>query len=91
MVTGGLPAGRLGSRYREELQAVGAAQPYTWTLANGKLPRGMRIHRRKGLVIGTPKEAGTFNFSVRVEASSVARYLGQPQAFTRKFRLKIKE
>jgi arylsulfatase A-like enzyme len=90
MVTSGLPPGRKGSRYSEELRAVGAAGPYTWTIVDGELPRGMRVHRRKGLVIGTPKEAGTFRFSVRVEANSIARYTKEPQAFTRKFRLKIK-
>jgi arylsulfatase A-like enzyme len=91
MVTDGLPAGRVGQAYHKELNAVGAAQPYTWAIVDGRPPRGMRLHRRRGTLSGTPEEKGEFELSIRVEASTVARYVRQPQGFTRKLRLKIKE
>jgi arylsulfatase A-like enzyme len=91
MITDKLPAGRLRAPYRKTIVAVGATTPYTWKVVDGRLPRGMRIHRRRGTLLGKPKVAGEFQFSIRVEASSPARYLNRPQSFTREFRLKVRE
>ena len=90
LVTDNLPTAALGEEYRKTFAAVGATPPYRWTVVDGKVPRGLRLHRRRGTLAGTPKEAGDFTFSVRVEASSNARYLGTPQTFTRKLRLKVR-
>ena len=45
----------------------GGVAPLTWT-ATGKIPKGFKIGRT-GLLLGTPKKAGTYRFTVTVTDS----------------------
>ncbi len=49
----------------QQLAATGGLPPYNWSLASGKLPSGLNLSTN-GLISGTPTNAGTFSFDVRV-------------------------
>ncbi len=59
------PAGEVGEGYSHALQATGGAPPYRWDLAQGSLPPGLSLPS-DGALTGTPEEAGTWSFQVRV-------------------------
>lgn len=63
-----LVSGQEGSPYSQALTAVGGVTPYTWTLAGGALPPGLTLSG-VGNLTGTPTNAGTYNFTVRVTDS----------------------
>src|SRR5256885_922687 len=61
-----LPAGTLGSTYLQTFQATGnSTAPYTWSVFSGSLPPGLALSPT-GTLSGTPTQAGTFQFTVRV-------------------------
>jgi hypothetical protein len=41
-------------------------QPYSWSLVSGQIPPGLSLSESPGRITGTPTEAGTFTFTVRV-------------------------
>ncbi len=51
----GLPAGRLGVPYSKTLVATGGTKPYRWKRL-GKLPQGLRLAAKTGVISGTPKK-----------------------------------
>ena len=59
-----LPNGAIGSAYAASITTEGGTPPYRWTLGGGSLPPGIAIDPAKGLLLGTPTSAGTFNFFV---------------------------
>jgi Putative Ig domain len=65
-----LPAGTLGHRYSAPLAASGGDPPYSWKLATGsnKLPKGLRLNRRSGVISGIPSygDPPTSTFTVEV-------------------------
>jgi hypothetical protein len=71
-----------GSYYYQQLAASGGTPGYTWTLTAGSLPPGMYFY--EGEVYGTPSEAGTFSFTVRLTDSS-----STPQSTVKKLKLKV--
>ena len=48
------------------LFASGGVQPYTWEVVAGTLPPGLELPKGENTISGTPTEAGTFTFTVRV-------------------------
>ena len=69
ITTNALPTGRVGDPYSYALTVVNGAPTYTWSIVGGALPQGMFL-TPAGVVSGTPTEAGTFNFRVRVQDSN---------------------
>ena len=67
IATDSLDLGRVALRYIDTLEAKGGTgRGYSWSLAEGgALPRGLDIESH-GVIRGTPDEAGTFEFTVRV-------------------------
>jgi beta-galactosidase len=66
-----MPKGRVGSVYSQTLSAAGGATPYTWSLAAGNnLPPGLGLSA-DGVISGTPSQAGSYDFTVRVTDASV--------------------
>ena len=59
-----LPDAHTGIAYQSELRAAGGQPPYSWTLASGALPGGMRLSH-SGALVGAPIAAGTFEFGAR--------------------------
>jgi len=80
-----LPDGSLSTtnQYSFQLQAVGGQQPYTWTLAPGSagLPFDLHLDASTGVISGSPMEAGTFDFTIRLTESG-ARYVDNPFTLT---------
>lgn len=62
-----LPHGRLDRRYHVALKAALGRIPYRWSLAAGKLPRGLKVSA-SGVIRGRPKRDRTFRFTVRVDS-----------------------
>jgi len=60
-----LPGGTVGKLYNQSLQATGGTGALTWSLSSGSLPAGLSLSPA-GVISGTPTNAGTSNFTVRV-------------------------
>jgi hypothetical protein len=67
--TSTLGAGTVGTGYAAALSATGGTAPYTWSIASSALPAGLSLSGT-GIISGTPTQAGTFNFTVRVRDTS---------------------
>lgn len=59
------PDATVGRPYRAPMTAVGGRPPYNWTLLAGRVPGGLEL-QPDGSVTGTPGEAYSGNFTVRV-------------------------
>ncbi|WP_198851133.1 fibronectin type III domain-containing protein [Alicyclobacillus sp. SO9] len=64
-----------GTNYQQPLQATGGLSPYTFTIATGSLPRGLRLEP-DGTLVGTPQESGTYAFTVQVKDGTGATATG---------------
>ena len=60
----------IGQPYAATLAATGGNPPYIWRLAaeSARLPKGLKVNRKTGVISGTPNQtdAGTFHFTVEV-------------------------
>lgn len=66
-----LPPATLGHVYEAALAHSGGQPPLAWkTLGKRKLPEGVKINENTGVVRGTPKKAGLFPVTIRVEDSA---------------------
>jgi photosystem II stability/assembly factor-like uncharacterized protein len=67
ITTSSLPPATIGSSYSQSLSAESGNPPYTWKVASGKLPKGLRLDRSTGLISGIPaKKATNSTFTVEV-------------------------
>ncbi|MDP1825125.1 MAG: Ig domain-containing protein [Archangium sp.] len=75
--------GRVGTAYSQPLKAYGGTPAYTWSIQSGSasLPPGLALTNAgpDWQLSGTPTDAGTWNFTVRVADSLLA---GQNQALS---------
>ena len=84
--TASLPAARGSSAYAQVFSASGGGAPYRYELAaGGKLPDGLSLGV-DGKLQGTPRQAGSFSFSVTVTDASTG--LG-PFSTTRPYTLAV--
>ena len=65
ITTASLPSATNGVAYSQQLSAVYGQLPYSWSLISGSLPSGLSL-AANGLISGTPKTNGLFNFTVKV-------------------------
>lgn len=65
-----LPSGSVNSFYSTQLNVVGGASPYTWTLASGQLPLGLTLSTA-GLISGTPVSSGNPSFTLKVQDNAL--------------------
>ncbi len=65
--TASLPDGVVGYSYNAPLNAYGGAGSYVWSLNAGELPPGLSV-AAGGAILGTPTQAGTYQFIVRVDS-----------------------
>src|SRR5579862_8133545 len=63
----------VGQQYAMPVTVTGGIMPYTWQLAGGQLPPGLRLQPHKGGIVGTPTTAGNYQFTVAVVDSSIPR------------------
>ena len=64
--TSPLPQATINTPYTYNLNATGGTGTYTWSLAGGSLPMGITLNTMTSFVMGTPTQAGTFNFTAKV-------------------------
>ncbi len=85
------PSGEVSAPYTDDLNVVGGAGPYIWTITAGTLPAGVTLDSASGLLSGTPTTAGTSNFTVTVtdvngapasQATAITVIAGPAVAFT---------
>jgi hypothetical protein len=56
-----------GKAYRGTApSASGGLAPYAWALVGGTLPSGLAVDPATGALVGIPKDAGTFSYTLRV-------------------------
>jgi hypothetical protein len=70
LTTLALPAATAGVQYSATLAAAGGVAPYSWSLAFGSLPAGLKLHTATGVISGTPTAGGNFTFFAEVNDSS---------------------
>ena len=76
-----MPADQFGLSYDQSLSATGGIGPYTWSVALGSLPSGLKLSS-SGLISGTPTAPGTFGFSVKATDSSTPTSFSATQALS---------
>jgi Putative Ig domain len=64
LVKRALPAATVGRLYSAKMRFLGGVSPRVWTAA--KLPAGLRITPRTGVITGIPRRAGTATVTIRV-------------------------
>jgi hypothetical protein len=67
-----LPKGAVKVSYTGTLTATGGTSPYSWSIASGKLPAGLKLASATGSISGIPTSKGNYTFSVKVTDSSSA-------------------
>ena len=72
-----LVGGQVGVAYETGLFAGGGVPPYRWSHVAGTLPPGLSVQASPGRLLGTPTQAGSFTFTVRVDDSAGAFTTGQ--------------
>ena len=77
-----LPAGQVGQSYFATVQTSGGVPPITFSISSGSLPPGILISSGSGILSGTPTTAGTYNFVVHAQDSTMATTQEDFQAFT---------
>jgi hypothetical protein len=55
--------------YEAKLTAWGGIPPYSWTVASGTLPPGLRLDAKDGTISGTPRTGGEFPVTIQVTDS----------------------
>jgi parallel beta-helix repeat protein len=65
-----LPNATVGSSYSFTLTAQGGTAPYSWTTSSGALPQGLQLNTSKGLIQGTPTQAGNASVTMEVKDST---------------------
>ncbi len=61
-----LPSGSVGCGFGESVETWGGCAPYDWSVVSGQLPGGLDLDAANGILLGTPTEAGTFDFTLQV-------------------------
>ena len=84
-----LRQGIVGELYQYQIPVLGGTAPYTWSVSEGSLPRGLSLDPQSGLLQGVPEQIGEYEFAVQVEDSSIATYTQRARAYTKRFRMAV--
>jgi sugar lactone lactonase YvrE len=63
--------GMAGATFSQTLTGGGGHGPYSWAIASGQLPAGLKLNATTGAVTGTPTTAGTSSVTVRITDQSL--------------------
>jgi alpha-tubulin suppressor-like RCC1 family protein len=64
-----LAEGNQGVLYNQTLSASGGSGSYIWYLYSGTLPTGLTLNSTTGNIYGTPTQAGSYTFTIKVTDS----------------------
>jgi uncharacterized repeat protein (TIGR03803 family) len=70
IVTASLPDATVDQSYSLTFAASGGKEPYTWSVVGGGLPPGLNLDGPTGIFSGTPKQFGSYSFTVQAKDSS---------------------
>lgn len=70
ILTTHIPVPQQGESYKVQLQATGGQPPYTWRVAQGKLPEGLSLDPQSGEISGLPRTSKPFSVLIAVADSS---------------------
>ena len=62
--TSSLPDGKINTEYTSTTLSADGTAPITWSVSEGLMPEGLTLSQN-GYVYGTPKESGSYVFTVR--------------------------
>jgi len=74
ITTTSMASATAGSSYSATIAAKGGTSPYTWSIASGQLPTGLKLST-PGVISGTPTTSGSFQFTVDVKDSEATPQL----------------
>jgi hypothetical protein len=66
-----------GDSFNLPLVAHGGFLPYTWSLSEGQLPPGLKLHPHKGTISGVPTTPGEYHFKLAASDSNVPHQQAQ--------------
>jgi|GEM_PF-2824986 len=66
IVTHLLPAGILQKNYQVQLEGEGGTPPYRWQIVSGKLPQGLKLDAKKGVISGKPRRLGQYRLTIKL-------------------------
>lgn len=66
IVTRRLIGGRVGRRFVSRIRVSGGVERLRFRAVRGRFPLGIRMSTRTGLLVGTPRRAGVYRFSILV-------------------------
>ena len=70
IITSTLPSVKAGAYYSQTLTTEASADSKIWYVDSGDFPAGLTLGRETGIISGTPTEAGSYTFRVRLIAGS---------------------
>ncbi len=65
------PAAVMGSYFADTLTVSGGSGGIEWSLSAGTLPEGLTLDATRGILAGTPAEAGKFAFSISARSGTL--------------------
>lgn len=77
-----LPAATQGSAYSATVYAGGGQPAYTFSVAGGSLPRGLKLDKKTGVISGTATKPGTSSFTLSVNDASKSGPEQQAESIT---------
>jgi large repetitive protein len=82
ITTGLLPVAQTGHPYAQTLSEDMGAPPLHWSISAGALPSGLSLNAGSGAITGTPSQAGTSTFTVKVTDSATPTAQTATSSFT---------
>lgn len=82
-----LPNTAVAAAYSQTITASGGIGPYTYAVTAGSLPSGLTLNGTDGIISGTPKAGGTFNFTVTATGNSTGT--GAPHTGSRAYAITV--
>lgn len=83
IVTDVLPGAAAHQPYNFQLVARGGTSPYTWSIAEGKLPAGLHLNEQAGTITGTPNASERLAITVLVTDSAEPPHHARREVRTR--------
>jgi len=67
----------VGQNYTLPLLATGGTSPYAWTLTQGSLPPGLKLHPHTGRISGAPTTPGDYRLTLEASDVSIPKLHGK--------------
>ena len=76
---------KVGEPYEFRFEAWGGKKPYRWSVFDGRLPKGISLNEKTGVIKGTLKKAERRKISIKVKDSSADTVNRRPQSYVARF------